>query len=498
MSTLSKSRLIAWRQCPRRLWLEVHRPALRQDEESATTRMIQGNRVGEVARQVYAGEGKTVLIDARRDGYEAAQQQTTEALGRGQIVFEARLGSEELLAFSDVLLPRGTRNKRRWKMVEVKSSTQVKPYHLDDAAIQAAAAAMSGLQIDEVSLAVIDSQWVYPGGQSYEGLLVEHDVTDQSLSRQPEVIQWLAQAKGVLRMAAEPAQRTGSHCQDPVPCGFHAHCRSSEPQAQHPVEWLPGARKKSLQAWLSEREAPDLLDVPDEHLSEKQQRVKSCTRSGRMFFDASGAAADLAEHRLPAYFMDFETVQFPVPIWKGTRPYQQIPFQFSIHRLARTARIDHESFLDLTGRDPSRAFAQALIDACGSRGPIFVYNAGFEGARLGELASRFRALGPMLLAIKDRMVDLLPITKNRLYHPDQQGSWSIKAVLPVVAPDLNYKGLLGVNNGGAASSAYLLAIDPACSQDSREEIRQQLLAYCHLDTLALIRLWRFLNGTKGA
>jgi hypothetical protein len=496
MSALSKSRLIAWRQCPRRLWLEVNAPSLRQVDEASTAQMLQGDQVGQVARQLYTGENKTVLIDARRDGYEAAQQQTQDALSRGQTVFEARLGSADLLAFSDVLLPQGSRSKRRWKMVEVKSSTQVKAYHLDDTAIQATAATLSGVPLDEVAVAVIDSQWVYPGDQRYDGLLVEHDVTEQALARHDEVLRWLGEAQSIVRSKNEPIQRTGTHCQDPVPCGFQEHCRSSEPQAEHPVEWLPGAQKKVLKAWLAEREAPDLRDVPDELLSEVQRRVKTCTRSGEMYFDEAGAAADLSGHRLPAYFMDFETVHFAVPIWKGTRPYQQIPFQFSVHRLARTGRLEHDAFLDLSGRDPSRPFAQALIDACGSRGPIYVYNAGFEGARLDELARRFVALAAKLQAIRSRLVDLLPVTRNRLYHPDQKGSWSIKAVLPVIAPDLDYDRLVGVQNGGAASAAYLSAINPATHPDTRIALRDQLLAYCHLDTLALVRVWRFLSGSK--
>ena len=197
---------------------------------------------------------------------------------------------------------------------------------------------------------------------------------------------------------------------------------------------------------------------------------------------------------LPALFLDFETIQFAVPIWKGTRPYQQIPFQFSLHRLGRNGTLEPQSFLDLSGHDPSKGFAEALISACGERGPVFVYNAGFETARIRELAERFPRLKRSLLAINERVVDLLPVARDRYYHPSQQGSWSIKKVLPVVAPDLSYSDLDGVQDGGMAMKAFMEATANQTAAARKAQIKQQLLDYCALDTLAMVRLWQFFSG----
>jgi hypothetical protein len=153
------------------------------------------------------------------------------------------------------------------------------------------------------------------------------------------------------------------------------------------------------------------------------------------YLDTTRVRNAMTGWRCPLHFLDFETIQFAVPIWKGTRPYQQIPFQFSLHTLGGKGKLEAWSFLDLSGNDPSHAFAESLITVCGKSGPIFVYNAGFEGARIKELSERFPRLAVALLAIKERLVDLHPITKGNYYHPSQQGSWSIKAVLPTVAPD---------------------------------------------------------------
>ncbi len=213
-----------------------------------------------------------------------------------------------------------------------------------------------------------------------------------------------------------------------------------------------------------------------------------------MFFDAAGAAADLAAHDLPAYFLDFETIQFAVPIWKDTRPYQQITFQFSLHTLAVSGQLEQTAFLDLSGNNPSEPFAHALVGACGKQGPVYVYNAGFEKACIRELAERYPHLSESLLAINERVVDLLPIARERYYHPSQQGSWSIKKVLPAVVPELRYDALDGVQDGGMAMDAFLEGIHPNTSAERKAKIEQQLLEYCKLDTYAMVRLWQIFAG----
>jgi hypothetical protein len=249
-------------------------------------------------------------------------------------------------------------------------------------------------------------------------------------------------------------------------------------------------------ARLTEQGINDLRWVPDNLLNEMQRLVKQHTLNNGVFFDAAGAAADLAPHGFPAYFLDFETIQFAVPIWKGTRPYQQITFQFSLHTLVEPGRLSHKAFLDLSGDDPSESLARALIATCGKNGPIFVYNASFEAARIRELAERYPKIARSLLAINARVVDLLPIARNRYYHASMRGSWSIKAVLPAAVPELNYEELPGVKDGGMAMDAYYEAIRPDTTEERKGEIERQLLAYCRLDTFAMVRLWQFFNGSN--
>jgi hypothetical protein len=252
-----------------------------------------------------------------------------------------------------------------------------------------------------------------------------------------------------------------------------------------------------LVALIANTGITELRDVPDHLLNDKQQRIKNATLANEAYFDQAGAAQALAAHTLPAYFLDFETINFAVPIWAGTRPYQQIPFQFSVHRLSDT-QLTEQSFIDLSGREPSEAFAKALAAACHEPIPIFVYNAGFEKTRISELANRFPELAQDLLALNDRVVDLLPIARGYYYHPSQKGSWSIKAVLPALCPDpnLHYDKLDGVQDGGMAMSAFVEAIAPQTTPARKAEIERQLLDYCKLDTYAMVRLWSAFTGQR--
>lgn len=493
---LSKSKLIAYRQCPKRVWLEVHRPDLREDSAQAQMRFDSGHQVGDIARRLYDPKGSGTLLHPQKDGFERAFSRTQELLDSPHPIFEAGFRTEEALAFADVMVPAKKNGKLAWRMVEVKSSTSVKDYHLDDAAIQVFIARANGVALSSASVACIDSDWVYPGNDDYSGLLHETDVTEQSISREAEVRKWIADAQRVVASSQEPAVKVGSHCSAPFECGFSAYCQSQMSVADQPISQLPGRLSKALQELIEAKDLTELQDVPDELLNDKQLRVKRAALSGTTFFDAAGAAKTLKQHKLPAYFMDFETIQFAVPIWKGTRPYQQIPFQFSVHRLSRTGKLEHQSFLDLSGDDPSRGFAKALIAVCGDQGPVFAYNATFEKLRILELAARFPSLGSDLKRIAERVVDLLPIARDHYYHPDQQGSWSIKAVLPSLCPDLDYAQLDGVQNGGMAMEAYIEALHPATTPERKAEIERQLVAYCALDTLALVRLWSAFSDSK--
>lgn len=501
MTILSKSKLIAYRQCPKRLWLEVHRPESREDSAQARASFAAGHRVGSIARQLYDPEGRGSVLDIGELGVGGLVDATRSLLQERRPIFEAGFSTGNAargaLALADVLQPHS--DGRSWELTEVKSSTSVKAHHEEDVAIQHHIAAEAGITLKRLKVAYIDSGWTYRGDGDYRGLLAEQDLTVTAASRSGEVTQWLDDAHRIVANAQPPSQAMGRHCKEPFGCGFDAVCRGEDEalrgKAEHPVRWLPmtGTRKELRQ--LLETAAPrGMEEIPDDVLNARQLRVKQAHLAAQTFFDAPAAEALIAAHALPALFLDFETISDPVPAWAGTRPYQQIPFQFSLHRLSSSGELTHCGFLQLNGEDPRLAIAQALVACCGSTEPVYAYSMGFEGARLGELAECFPQLAAGLLAIRDRLVDLRPIAENCYYHPRQQGSWSIKSVLPTIAPELAYDQLGDVQDGGGAVEAYREAVAQGTSPERREQLREQLWTYCRLDTFAMVRLWSFFSG----
>ncbi|MGD1979009.1 MAG: hypothetical protein PVJ98_06440, partial [Akkermansiaceae bacterium] len=234
MRQLSKSKIIAFRQCPKRLWLELHRPELRDDSGSEVAFSI-GNQVGDIARSIYDPEGQGLLIDVDQMGWEAAYATTAEWLEKDHHpIFEAALRIPGALALADVMLPEQEDGTLRWHMIEVKSSTSVKDYHRDDLALQAYIAKESGVSLSRVSLGHIDNTFVYPGGGNYRGLLHEADLTEEVASRVGEVVAWLEEAHEIAERTTEPQIEPGSQCYAPFTCGFCSYCI---PEEEHPPEY---------------------------------------------------------------------------------------------------------------------------------------------------------------------------------------------------------------------------------------------------------------------
>lgn len=303
--------------------------------------------------------------------------------------------------------------------------------------------------------------------------------------------QWINAARATLA-GADPCTAPGAQCTQPFQCPFLSHCVHAQPVADgFPPEILPrgGAFAVALRAEGYE----DLRDVPAARLTTpKHQRTWQATRDDQPVLDAE-ARRTLAGLGCPRNYLDFETIQFAVPTWVGTRPYQQIPFQWSCHVEQRDGRLDHHAFLaDDTG-DPRRAFAESLLAGIGKQGPILVWSASFERARLRELAEAFPDLANALHEVMERLFDLLPVARAHYYHRDMCGSWSIKAVLPTIAPALRYDAL-DVGDGAMAQEAFLELLQPETAPGRRAALREALLRYCERDTWAMVRIAHHFEG----
>lgn len=493
---LSKSKLLSYRQCPKRLWLQTHRPELAEVDDATSAIMASGTEVGEVFRSLYPNG---VLIDD--DTLWDAVTSTRDALWSDprKPIFEATFEASDVLVRIDMLAP----VDEGYDLVEVKSSTSVKQYHLDDVAIQAWVARNAGIPVSRTAIAYVNNRFVYPGDDQYTGLFAEKTVDEEVGERLPEIIHWVQDAQAMLA-AEEPRIAAGSQCQDPFRCPFLSYCSPAVDGPEFPVEILP--RNYRLANALRAEGYDDLRKVPDERLEKAiHQKVLRVTKSGRAELSDEGRAITRSLPH-PRYYLDFETIAFAIPRWAGTRPYQQVPFQFSCHVELAPGIVAPAAFLSRDGKDPRRAFAEALIFAVNPTmfadmgvnsdkpGPVLVYNAPFERGRISELAAYFPDLADRLLAINERMVDLLPIVREHYYHPEMRGSWSLKAVLPTIGSGLDYESMT-VANGGMAQDAYLEMIHPDTTPERKEELRQGLLDYCALDTYGLLKLVEFFSQT---
>lgn len=482
---LSKSKITMFEQCPKRLWLATHRPELAERDEGAEARFATGHEVGALACAMLP---TGTMVEAER-GLNAALK-TTHALlaaGHSEPIFEATLAHDGVIVRIDILEPDGAGG---WRMAEVKSSTSAKGHHLGDLATQLWVARHAGLPVSSAAIRHLDNRFVLAREGDFEGLFADAELMAEAEPIMAGRAAVVAKARATLA-GLEPQVAPGRQCETPFACEFASHCHTALPEGpEWPVTVLPHGGGKR---WLAQG-IEDLLAVPPAELSTPlHRRVHDATASGVPYHDDAGAREAMAAWSFPRSWLDFETINFAVPRWVGTRPYQQVPFQFSAHVEQADGNIDHREFLAIDAGDPRRACAEALIAAIPPVGAVIGYNAAFERSRIVELADKFPDLADRLSDIADRIVDLLPVTRAHWYHRDQRGSWSIKAVLPTIAAELSHAGL-EIKDGGAAQDAYVEAISAETNAARRSILASALRAYCARDTEAMIVLARHLRG----
>jgi len=478
---LSKSRLLAYLQCPKRLWLSVHRQDLARYSPAARQGFETGHLVGEVARQLY-GEGREATTPAHRKLLSAFNEAQgllfpLDQQPGSKVFFEAAFRHEGVLIRADVLefSAAGTR------LIEVKSGGHPKDEYVPDVAIQSWVINGAGVSLSDISVAHLNMAFVYPGNGHYRGLLVESPFGVRVTPLIPQVALWVREAKRTL-VGGEPPIAVGTHCWTPHECPFIKHCW---PQTEYPLTSLPrlGAR---LDEYVAQGYR-DVREVPEQEVrGESQLRVWRATIANQPDIRPA-LREELRAIPYPRYYLDFETVEFAVPIWPGTRPRQAIPFQWSIHVERSAGAVEHFEYLDLSGELPVERIARNLLAVLGKDGAIVSYSA-YERRCIQTLSELVPEYAEPLRALEPRMVDLLPIFRRNYYHPAMRGSWSIKSVLPTVAPDMRYDALGEVREGDAVQKAYLEAIHPLTPAIRKAEIARALLEYCQFDTHAMVRL----------
>ena len=487
---LSKSRITLFEQCPKRLWLSVHRPEVADEQPGTQRAFADGHKVGDLACSLVPGG---VMVSAE-DGLAQAVEQTAALLARGYDgpIFEATFAYDGVLIRADILEPVAD----GWHMAEVKNTTGVKDYHIGDLATQLWVMRNAGLEVHSSAIRHVNRDFVLEREGDYAGLFTDTRVDDRVAPIVDGRANVVAEARAVLAGDDPPIER-GDHCTSPFTCSFISWCSRNEPEPpKWPVDILPDAVGKKVAARFKADGNADLMQVPAEAMpNPKLVRIHQAAVSGEVWHEAEAIRAATSSWAWPRTFLDFETIAPAIPRWISTRPFQQVPFQFSAHIESADGAMAHTGFLSLDGSDPRRACAEALT-LLPREGAVIAWNMAFERSCIVGLARHCPDLAPALKNLANRLVDLLPLARRHYYHRDMRGSWSIKAVLPTLA-DISYTDLAEVQSGTDAQAGYLEAIDPATSPERRAAIRDALLAYCSRDTEAMVLVLAALSRVRG-
>jgi predicted RecB family nuclease len=479
---ISKSKFCAGVQCLKRLYLQVHEPDLAAQPDAADQAIIeQGREVGLLARQLFLG-GVEV---GNEGGLGHAIRSTRELVANPEIpaIYEGVWEHEGVLVRVDIL----QRCKNgRFRLIEVKSTTDLKDHHLEDVAIQHRVVSRSGVDLASACLAHINRNYVFDGGAIDVWRFFRIKKLTRRIERlQPKLTFQLRSEFTILAMPQAPDIAPGRHCTDPVTCEFFDHCNPPRPNDH--IGFLPRLHA-SAEEELEEMGVESIRDIPDDfELSEIQRRAATCVQTGEPWFDRDGLAAKLATLRYPIAYLDFETRNPAIPRFSAMRPFDHVCFQFSLHTQSEPgAEPEHYEFLATDGSDPRREFISSLLATLGESGSIVVYSS-FESQRLSELASWFPDFADRIKVIQARLFDLLPVVREHTYHPAYAGSYSIKSVLPALVPDMSYEGMQ-IANGQDAGLAWESLVRGNLDKSECERVRKALLSYCGQDSLAMLRL----------
>ena len=487
---LSKSTFIKGLQCEKHLYLYKHHYNW-QDKISEMQQSVfnRGHKVGALAQTLFPN-GVDASPSSPR-AYAKAVQHTKELIDSGtNVIYEAAFMYNEVLIYADIIV----KHRGKWKVYEVKSSTSISETNVTDISVQYYVMSNAGINISDISVIYINNKYVRQGELYINQLFNIESLLNFAVDNQDWVTEEVERLKGVVAKSGVPNVDIGQHCFDPYNCAFIGHCWKHIPENSI-FDIRRMHQKKKFE--LYDEGIVSLDDIPEDYvLPESQQLQVDSYKNGESILDKDAIEEYLDTFKYPLYFMDFESFQPAIPLFDNSKPYQQIPFQYSLHyQNNKKSKLEHKEFLADAGPEPRIPFIEQLLKDTEGPGQIVVYNKSFEIMILHAIAKDFPEYNNEIEERIDRIVDLMvPFQKKWYYTPEMKGSYSIKAVLPALVPELSYEGLQ-VADGGTASITYEQLL---VEQDmfKIEETRNNLLEYCKLDTLAMVEILKELGHNE--
>ncbi|MDD3597288.1 DUF2779 domain-containing protein [Sulfuricurvum sp.] len=484
--TLSKSLYTRGIQCSKSLWLKKYSPeVLTLPDATALARFETGNIVGDLACALFPNGREIPYMEKN---FAAMAELTREWMDEGlKYIYEATFIHDGVVVMVDVLrvTPEGL------EIYEVKSSSEVKDIYLHDVSIQRYVLESLGYSVTNCHVVHIDTSYVRGDALDLSALFSIVDVSEAVDALMSSVPAKLDEFEAHLAdLDNEPSIEIGKHCKNPYECDAMHYCWKVQRNIpDYSVFNIFNLGSKN-QIELYDQGIVRIEEIPDGYKMTSLQRQKvENWKAQRTHIDRDAINEFLSTLTYPIYHLDFETFQQAVPQWSGISPYQQIPFQYSLHIEHSDGTLEHREFLAPAGTDPRYALAQRLIHDIPGNVTVLAYNMSFERGVIEKLSQSFPDLAEPLRAIHANLRDLMvPFQKGHYVTPSMNGSYSIKYVLPALVPEmaLAYKQLDGVQNGGEAMNAY--AKLTTMGAEEQERIRCALLEYCKLDTLAMVKV----------
>jgi len=452
----------------KRLYLQVHEPELAAEADDASMAVMeQGRQVGLVAQKAFPGG---VTVEAGRDELAKALELTQDLVAKSDCpaIFEATFQHNNVLVRADVLKRRGRHEHR---LIEVKSSTEMKPHYAYDLAIQRHVLIGAEIEIDKVTLMHLNREYVFDGKEyDLSKLFVVVEPRREEEISETEISDRLKDQFRILQKSKPPDITPGRQCANPYRCEFYDQCNPELP-SDH-VSLLPRINATKVEE-LTASGITSIKKIPATFpLSERQRRAVDCVKSGKPFVSPD-LKDELDALKYPLCFMDFETVFPALPRFAKMAPYDHIPFQWSVHRQEKPGGpLKHFEFLADNASDPRLPFLESLCKAVIGAGNIVVYNQSFEDSRLNDLDRWLPAYKSDIRAIKAKMWDLLDVVRGNVYHPAFGGSFSLKSVLPAFVPAMTYEAL-EISEGMAAGFAWARLIDPGLPSADKRRLKQR-------------------------
>lgn len=489
---LTKTLILSGIQCEKKLWLDLNQEKQRKDKAIFRA----GNRFGNVVRNHY---GKGLDLSDEKD-HKIALTKTNEAINSKNVsvIYEGAFLYEETYIRADVLIKEGD----HWTLLEAKSATKVKNINFFDVAIQTYIIKKSGLNLKFSKLIIINNEFVYKGNQDYKNLIEEKDLTNDVLVKEKEINSLINKFKPIKDKNC-PNIEVGNQCKNPYPCEYLEKCSSPEKNINEVSYKILPYYGKALDEYCIENNISKLVDVPEDQLQSSRKDyannyhyiIQQAHKSNKAWINQ-----DIRNHFKdwvwPFYFMDFETVQQTVPVIQNTKPFEQLPFQWSVHKWDKPENdIEEFSFLEFENQSMELNFLDKLVKTLGNKGTIFVHNHPFEKSVLNKLKEKpnLNHFANDIENIIDRIVDTLALTRHNFYSPEMFGKYSLKKIVKGIPTNITYESddEQSVSDGGDAQLAWFICTDPISKKEDKDKMKQELIKYCAKDTRAMYDLIKY-------